>query len=198
MKKEIIRSVMAGVFIGLGGAAFALCPDPYVGAFVFAMGLYLVCAFGMNLFTGRVGYFIDDPTPSNAYKLASMWAGNFVGAAIVATIVRFARPDIIPITSALVDGRLAQSGIQTFCHAVLCGALVYCSVADYRQGKKPLAIMLCIPIFVACKYEHCIADMFYMATAMRLGAVSIFHILLVTLGNTAGAFATHIAIRATS
>ena len=55
-----VSAILAGLMIGVGGAVFIGCGKTPVGAVLFAVGLFTVCAWGMALFTGRVGYLIGN------------------------------------------------------------------------------------------------------------------------------------------
>ena len=52
----ILKSFLAGVAIALGGYVYLSCENKYVGAFLFSVGLLTVLYFGLNLYTGRIGY----------------------------------------------------------------------------------------------------------------------------------------------
>ena len=58
--KILIRAILAGVMISIGGTIFLTCESKLLGAFLFSIGLYAICAFGLNLYTGKIGYVIDN------------------------------------------------------------------------------------------------------------------------------------------
>ena len=56
MKKIIdifLRSLLTGVAIAIGGTVYLSCPNKYLGAFLFGIGLFVILSFGFNLFTGK-------------------------------------------------------------------------------------------------------------------------------------------------
>ena len=63
MKKNIldylIKSILAGIMIGIGGTIF-LSLEKTLGAFLFAIGLFMIVTRGYNLYTGKVGYIFDN------------------------------------------------------------------------------------------------------------------------------------------
>ena len=58
--KTFILGVLAGISISLGGTVYLLSADKTVGALLFSVGLFCVCVFGFNLFTGKVCYVLDN------------------------------------------------------------------------------------------------------------------------------------------
>ena len=50
-----MKSILAGIAIAIG-AYINLKLGGIAGAVFFSVGLYLVCNFGLNLYTGKVGY----------------------------------------------------------------------------------------------------------------------------------------------
>ena len=47
-----IKGIFAGFLIAIGGTAFLAVSNNYIGAFLFSIGLLMICIYGMNLFTG--------------------------------------------------------------------------------------------------------------------------------------------------
>ena len=52
-------SILAGVSISIGGTVFLSLDNKIVGSIFFSLGLFAVCTFGFNLFTGKVGYIFE-------------------------------------------------------------------------------------------------------------------------------------------
>lgn len=143
----------------------------------------------MNLVTGKAGYLVDELNVNYVIRLLVMFVGNFIGALWSAGTIRMAAPRIIEATAVIVQTRMAQSVLQTIASGVMCGILVHFAVWRYRQDGSSLGILLGIPAFILCGFEHCVADMFYFVAA---GHLHFGHIALVTLGNILGAMATHL------
>ena len=49
---SFLNSVLGGVCIGIGGVVFLSCENKVTGAVFFCLGLFAICTFGFNLFTG--------------------------------------------------------------------------------------------------------------------------------------------------
>ena len=183
-----LSAILAGVFIGIGGASCTLCGNQYIGALLFCVGLYPICAAKLNLFTGKVG-FVQDST--DVLSLPIILLGNWMGALLCAIFVLLARPEIAPLVATTVEARMGQPLVQTLSMAILCGVLVHIAVWLVRNKNQYLGIFICIPAFILCGFEHCVADMFTFAISGEAISVSAnLHILLVAAGNSLGALAT--------
>jgi formate/nitrite transporter FocA (FNT family) len=77
--KTFIFGILAGISISIGGTVFLSLDNKVLGAVFFTVGLFTVCTFGFDLFTGKVCYVFDRDLPY-ALSVIVMWAGNFVGA----------------------------------------------------------------------------------------------------------------------
>jgi formate/nitrite transporter len=85
---------------------------------------------------------------------------------------------------------------EAFLKGVLCNLLVCLAVWVALAGRtvtdKILAIVFPITAFVACGYEHCVANMYFIPLGMLLGGQGVGlsgfvgNLLPVTLGNLAG------------
>ena len=85
----LFGSVLSGGLIGIGAAAYIAAPDIVSGALFFTVGLFAICFFGLDLFTGRSGYLITRPGRlSYAAELLLIWVGNFAGAAAYSAALR--------------------------------------------------------------------------------------------------------------
>lgn len=59
MLADIKKAVLSGIMISVGGAVYLSCIAKgytWLGAILFAAGLYTICEYGFNLYTGKVGY----------------------------------------------------------------------------------------------------------------------------------------------
>ena len=65
-----IKGIYAGLMIGIGGVAYLSVKNPVAGSFFFSIGLLTICMYGMNLYTGKIGYVLVN-------KLTSCLKTNF-------------------------------------------------------------------------------------------------------------------------
>ena len=88
--RDLLGAVLAGLMIGVGGTVFLSCENKVAGALLFTVGLYVICTQGLNLYTGKVGYAVQQPA---AYlgTLGIIWLGNLVGTGLAGIAVRVSR-----------------------------------------------------------------------------------------------------------
>ena len=55
----LLRAVAAGIMISIGGTIYLTLENKMVGAFLFSIGLFAICAYGLNLYTGKIGLVVD-------------------------------------------------------------------------------------------------------------------------------------------
>ena len=73
-----LRALLTGVAIAIGGTVYLSCPNKYLGAFLFGTGLFVILTFGFNLFTGKVGYAVENK-PSYLGELVIGYGGILWG-----------------------------------------------------------------------------------------------------------------------
>lgn len=199
--------ILAGMFIGLGGLAFILAKStttsPLLAAALFPIGLFLVCSFNTNLFTGKIGFALTQDKDATTYisplDYLVMLISNFVGAAIIGLISYFLFRDSIQVIQAaesVASSRLTPPAapidiFAPFLKAVVCGALVYAAIYLYRRAdslvSRFIAIFIPIFLFVYLGFNHCVADFFYLSFACSFTPYSFLHLALVIIGNSFGA-----------
>lgn len=190
MKKTFLYSVLAGICIGLGGTVFLSVENKVIGSFLFSIGLFTILAFGFNLYTGKVGYALDNGA-SYLGELAMIWLGNFVGTALMAILVRFTRiyEGIEPRVKSIVATKLDDNPISILLLAIGCGVCMFIAVDQYKKRQsivKALVVILPIMTFILCSFEHCVANMFYFVLAESFNLTTLLYLLIMTFGNAVG------------
>ncbi len=185
-----LYSILAGFDIALAAVAFLSIDDKIVGAVFFTIGMFTVLVFGHNLFTGKVCYLFDNP-PSYILDLIIIWVGNLVGSIIVGSAIKMTRmATIVAKAKTISNTKLNDSLLSIFILATFCGILIYISVDSYKNNPhefgKYLGFLLCIPAFILCSYEHCVANMLYFTVAGVWGGKTFVYLIVMTLGNSLG------------
>ena len=194
MKKlaDFLYAIMAGAFIAMGGVVFLSLDNKIVGAFMFSLGLFAVCTLKYNLFTGKVGYLFCNDVKTYLPWCLMVWVGNLVGSIIVAELVRLTRvaPGIIEKSTKLVQVKADDTLISLFVLGIFCNIMVVHAVDQYLNNPheigKYLGIVMSIMVFILCRFEHCIADMFYIQMARMWNSQTIIALIVITLGNVLG------------
>ena len=189
-----LLGVLAGAFIGLGALMFTLVASDaslgfaasrLLGGLVFSLGLVLVIVAGAELFTGNnliamawAGGRVSTRELLRNWGVA--FAGNLVGAAGLALLVWLAgrgalNQGAVGDTVIRIAGTKAQLPLaEAFFSGVLCNVLVCMAVWMAMAGRsvtdKVLAVVFPITAFVAAGFEHSIANLFFFALALLLGA----------------------------
>ncbi len=193
--KTFLLAVAAGFTIGLGCCIYESCESKVVGAVLFTLGLFAVCAFGLNLYTGKIGYVFDNRNDPNIFII---YGGNFVGAVSTGLLYRIARPELWEKASNLAEKKLSMSIPSAIILGALCGTVMYIAVDNFKHNEgdfgRYLGMFLGVPLFILAGFEHSIADMFYIAfgiTSADQILPSMIFLLTVTVGNMIGAVTVH-------
>lgn len=59
MAETFKKAAAAGFMIGIGAVVYISCGNKIAGALLFTVGLFTICAFGMNLLRGKSGIFFQ-------------------------------------------------------------------------------------------------------------------------------------------
>ena len=189
--KTFVGAVLAGISIALGGMVFLSLENKVIGAALFTVGLFTVCTFGLNLFTGKVCYvFHSDRT--YALMLPVIWLGNLAGTGLTALCAGLTRsgPALTEKARVLCQAKLNDSLVSLFCLGILCNIFIYIAVEGFKNNPhelgKYLALVFGVMVFILCGTEHCVADMFYFWMGGVWSGHAVVCLLVITLGNAAG------------
>lgn len=187
------KAAAAGFMIGIGAVVYISCDSKIAGALLFTVGLFTICAFGMNLFTGKIGYVISNKNNPNCFII---WLGNLAGASAGMLLMRIAKPSLHEAAKEMMTAKLNQSYIGIPILAFFCGVLMYAAVENYRANPhgagKVAGLFLCVSAFILSGFEHSVADMCYAALAVESFAdlwQYMLFLIAVSLFNGLGALA---------
>lgn len=187
MGKLISKSYLAGLSIGMAGiiSSYAM---PAIAPFVFAIGLLIVILGDFNLYTGKIGtYSIEE---KGLLDISLILIFNIIGAWTAAQYFK-----LYPITDSLqsvLQYKNNQSLTQVFFSSIFCGILMYTAVILSQKSKlREIIIILAVGAFIIAKFNHSIADSFYLSIdGINLhDTVFLFY---AALGNAFGAKLLHI------
>lgn len=205
-EKRIMMSIMAGLYIALGGQGFIVTFDSlFLRAAVFPVGLMLVVLVGGELFTGNclmTFAFLQKKISGRDYfkSLIQVYFGNFAGALIAVFLLYFSgiykNPALAKTIETIVKNKISLSFSEALFKGILCNILVslgvwFATTARDTTGKL-LGCWFPVMLFVLCGYEHCVANMFFLPMGMMLNApinlsqLVLNNLLPVTIGNFIG------------
>ena len=149
MLKTLTGGISAAIMISIGGSVFLACGDNrYYGAVFFSVALLSICYLGLYLYTGKIGYLVEDHSPKN---LATLGVGLFANLAVtfpVGMLVRKMIPNLGERAEQICQAKLEQSFGSTLVRAIFCGVLMYIAVEIFRSKKSPIGVLFGIPVFI--------------------------------------------------
>ena len=187
----LIKSILAGIMIGIGGTIYLSLDNKIVGSILFAIGLFIIVVYSFNLYTGKIGYLINNFNKKYIRELIITLIGNFIGAFFVGFILKYTRiyTMISEKAKTLADIKLNDTLISILILSFFCGILMYLAVNTYKEVKdigKYLAVFLGVIVFILCGFEHCIANMYYFSVSSTWSLNTLLYLLVMILGNSLG------------
>ena len=208
-------SILAGAYIGIGivlifsvGAPLAEANSVFLKTLMgisFGIALTLVVFAGAELFTGNnmfmtIGLIRREVSLAEVVKVWGFsWLGNLLGSLLLAYLVVSSgaishAASFIEKASAI---KMNLSAMQLFLRGLLCNWLVCLALWTSARAKSDTAkwilIFWCLFAFIACSYEHSIANMTLLSMSLfgpHTQAVSWLgycrNLFYVTLGNIVG------------
>jgi formate/nitrite transporter len=216
-------AVLAGAFIALGALFFTITmttsptgqPPAFglmrlAGGIAFSLGLILVVVGGAELFTGNnliaMAWASGRVTTQQVLRnWGWVYLGNLVGAVGTAVLVWLAGVHSMSdgaVGETMVQiarSKIALDPVSAVARGILCNVLVCLAVWLCMGARsvtdKILATVFSITAFVACGFEHSIANMYFLSIGAALAAGTsaplsvtdaVSNLALVTLGNVLG------------
>lgn len=189
--KTFVGGILAGISIAIGGTAFLSLDNKVLGALFFTVGLFAVCTFGFNLYTGKVCYVFDNDR-EYALGLPVIWLGNLCGAFLTAAAERATRigPALAEKAAALCSVKLGDGPVSIFLLSVFCNVLIWLAVEGFKNNPHPagkyLSLFFGVAVFILCGFEHCVANMYYFSMAGMWRWKTLGWVLVMTAGNSVG------------
>jgi len=189
--KTFVFAILAGAAISIGGAAFLSVDSKVLGSVLFTVGLFTVCSFGLNLYTGKVCYVFENK-PGYSLDVFIIWLGNLVGTFLCAQLFLLTRvgPAMAEKAMALCNVKLGDGLLSIFVLAIFCNVMIFIGVDGFKkiphEVGKYLALFFGVVVFILCGFEHCVANMFYFSVAGVWSAKAFGYLVVMTLGNAVG------------
>ena len=183
----LIKSILAGIMIGIGGTIYLSLDNKIVGSILFAIGLFVIVVYSFNLYTGKIGYLINNFNKKYIRELIITLIGNFIGTFFVGFILKYTRiyTMISDKAKILAEIKLNDTLISILILSFFCGILMYLAVNTYKEVKdigKYLAVFLGVIVFILCGFEHCIANMYYFSVSSTWSLNTLLYLLVMILG----------------
>ena len=178
-----VKSILAGMCIGLGGTAY-LVVGGIAGAFLFSIALFTICERDYYLYTGKVCY------PSWLLKVFWIWLGNLFGCLFISVPFKICNISVREKAMDIVTVKLNRAFPEMVMLGILCGICVYIAVDGFKNNPhelgKYLSLFFGVMIFIICGFEHVVANMFYFSVANMWSLLSFGYLAIMILGNSVG------------
>lgn len=191
-------AIMAGAFIAFGAifctttvtgisdkVGFGI--TKLLGGLVFSLGLILVVVAGAELFTGNNLLIMATasgklPVKKLLWNWIVLYFGNFVGSVMVALIMfqtlQYTMSNgAVGLTALKIANAKCQLDFGTaltrgiYCNVLVCLA-VWLTFSCRTTGDKILAVIFPITAFVACGFEHSVANMYFIPIAIFIKSLA--------------------------
>lgn len=193
VKSILVKAILSGIMIGIGGTVYLMAESKILGGFLFSFGLFTIIQYGFALYTGKVGY-IPENKPVYIKEVLITLLGNVIGTGLAAGLLRMTR-----IGDTLHQNAVAVMNVKTsddfFSRLILgifCGSLMFLAVDNGKRSRQNncdvsfvFGVVVAVMLFIFCGFNHSIADCFYMFAANPTvdGAI---YIVTVAVGNALG------------
>lgn len=206
--RTLVSGILAGIMIGIGCAVMLVVKaDPFIsngfnailsGA-CFSVGLLGVVSTGGRLITGdclMLTYVFDN---GHIRSILASWAivliGNLIGSLLMALALYATNAPLAAVAVKVASLKCSAPYMAMFVRAILCNVCVclavWMCVLAKTVGDRFLACFAPVMTFVACGFEHCVANMTLIPLGMAYGAnislaTCMASLLVVTAGNVCG------------
>lgn len=191
--KCFLKSILAGIMIAVGGTVYLSLDNKVVGASLFTIGLVSVLLCNFNLYTGKIGYLVNNFNLKYIKEMFITLVGNFIGASFIGFILRYTRiySNVKSKADILAVAKLNDSLLSIFILSIFCGLLMYFAVNGFKNVNdfgKYLVVYLGVVVFILCGFEHCIANIYYFSVADVWSLKTLGYVGVMILGNSLGSF----------
>ena len=216
LSRVLVLALMAGMQIGMGALFMTVVKSD--AALSFGLGLICVIVAGSELFTGNSLMVIGAMSKkfswgSLAKNWVIVWLGNLVGSLVLVAIIYACGTwsmnggAVGDTMVAVATSKINLSWGTIFFRGIMCNILVCLAVWMGFAGKsvidKIFTSVFPVMAFVACGFEHCVANMFFLpmglvaynngfgasvaaaADVLNLSGI-VYNISAATLGNIVG------------
>ena len=188
--KILIKAFLAGIMISIGGTIYLSLENKIIGAFLFSIGLFMICVNGYNLYTGKIGYIIERKK-GFVTELIITLIGNFIGTVSSGLVLSKTRiySSIKEVAEKICTIKINDNLLSIFILSLFCGMLMYLAVDLYKRKTdtgRYLGIFLGVTVFILAGFEHCVANMYYFTVADMWEGKTLLYVLIMILGNSVG------------
>lgn len=181
----IALGAVFSITVGAGGGELAYGINRLIMGTAFSLGLILILVGGAELFTGNMLIVMAWANRKVSSRLllrnwVIVYAGNFCGAAATAWIVflagyyQFGSSQTGALAMTIAQSKFSFSFLEAMALGALCNVLVCLAIwltfSARTTTDRILSIVPPVTAFVACGFEHSVANMFFVPLALFIKA----------------------------
>lgn len=192
MLNEIKKSILSGILISIGGCVYMASVTAgigWLGAILFTGGLFAICVYGFNLYTGKVGYIAMNFKDTKYMGLVALIClFNILTTFVLGVVIGKYFPAIRSAAVKAYQAKLEAPLMKAFVSSIGCGILMFLAVDTWKQGHK-IGMFIYVPVFIIAGFDHSIANSFYNGAALgdyTWTLTNLWFVLIVILGNGIG------------
>ena len=179
-----MKDWLSGILIALGAFAY-LNVGGVIGALLFAFGIICIVKLQIRLYTGVAG------TDIKFTDKCIVLIKNILGALIASVLLLLISKDsVIETAQKIAITKVSSSWWVTLVKAIMCGIIVDISVFLSKKDNNVLPLLIGIPLFILCGFNHSIADVAYLVIGATRETVKGFNMelyyLICIIGNYLG------------
>ena len=192
MFENVKKSILSGIMIAFGCSVYLSCVDKglvWFGSFLFSAGLFTICEYGFNLYTGKVGYIALRFKDLKYIRLVFLiLLFNLLTTFLLGILIGKNFEVIRNVALNIYSLKFKMPLWKLFLSGVLCGILMYLAVDTWKRGSK-IGCFIYVSVFILCGFDHSIANSFYNGAALGEHTFTLQNLLIildVILGNAVG------------
>lgn len=208
-----VSSLLAGGCIVLGATCYLMCAIQggfgfkLAGSFMFGIGLFTIIHYGYWLYTGKVGYLLENK-PRYILELLVCLCGNLIGVILLSLLIKLSGATSIVGASGktieefckvLVENKQNEKWYQVIILSLLCGVMIYLAVDGHKRapyaGAKIIFAFMPISLFILLGFEHVVANACYYTYAGVFNLKVVLWFFLMALGDGLGSIFVYLGLK---
>lgn len=191
-----ISGLLGGIAFAIGATAYLSVSNKPLGAAIFAVGMFMIFAYGFGFYTSKLGYALKSNKSQNL-SLIPLFLGNFIGAIAVGGILSITREAVAETLSKRANQvtvvQANDSPLSIIILAFFCGIIMFVITDNYKNAKNAaqryLPLFLGCMTFLLCGFDHFVSSAFFFTISGSLNLKGLWCVLLTALGNSLGVLA---------
>jgi formate/nitrite transporter FocA (FNT family) len=201
--KELIKGVLGGIILSFGIILYYYSKTisfEMLGSLFFGFALFLILELKASLFTGKIGFMIDNHKKLDFLALILCLIGNLIGVVLISLLsfsTDFSKViNVVDNMYISVDGgtilKDTNNIISSFVSGIFAGMLVHIAVFLYKKYDgvmKFIVVIVPVSVMILCSFAHSIVYSFLFFLDLINKGFNLWNLLMliiIILGNSVG------------